>query len=242
MKNNHLNHYVIGRLKSITQHFSAYTKDKKPQRLHHLRVDIKKIKAVFSFAEKVYKEKYKTNTLKPLFQKAGKIREIQINTQLLNEFPQPPEKLITQLKKKENILSLQFIKYSSRYLKLIKTLRENIYLPEILPSKKKIKKYFKKEEQKANKKLKNKDKAHVHQYRMKIKKIMYIFKALPNSIQQEIELDETKINKQQKKLGSWHDTYSAINFLSLEQSQLKTAPYILKLKEKEKRQFDALFS
>ena len=240
MKKNLLKHYVVNRLKSIEQNLSIYIQDKKPESLHHLRVEIKKIKAVFSFSKKVYKEKYNTAKLKPLFNKAGKIRETQINIHLLGLFPYPPEKLIEQLKKKEYILTLLFVKCSSRYVRLIKEFRKNICLPKILPNKKRINKYFKKEKQKANKKLKNNDRKDLHRYRTKIKKLMYVYNFLPKKTQKEMELNETEINKQQGMLGDWHDTYSTTNFLSHEYLPMKTAENVVKLKEKEKRQFDVL--
>jgi CHAD domain-containing protein len=240
MKKNLLNHYVVNLLKSIEQNLSIYIEDKQPEYLHNLRVDIKKIKAAFSFSENVYNEKYNTAKLKSLFNKAGKIREIQINIHLLGLFPHPPEMLIEQLRKKENILTQQFIKCGSRYGRLIKEFRKNVCLPEILPNKKTINKYFKKEKQKANKKLKNKDREDLHRYRAKIKKLMYVYNVLPKRIQKEIELNETEINRQQQKLGDWHDTYSTINFLSHEFFPIKTAENVVKLKEQEKRQFNAL--
>ncbi|MBK9221821.1 MAG: CHAD domain-containing protein [Saprospiraceae bacterium] len=239
MPNNLLNQYVVTRIKSITKNLSAYTKDKKPEHLHRLRLEIKKINAVFSFAKNVYGESFNTNKIKPIFKKAGKIREIQINIHLLSLFQHPPKRLITQLKKKENILTQQFIKHDLRYSKIIKTFQNNVSFPEILPDKKIIIKYF--EKQKANKKFKTKDREHVHRYRSKIKKLLFIYNALPNKIKKEIKLNELEIDKLQKMLGNWHDTYSAINFFSQEQFPMNTAEYILKLKAKEKRQFNALF-
>ena len=81
----------------------------------------------------------------------------------------------------------------------------------------------------------------MHRYRSKIKKLLFIYNALPNKIKKEIKLNELEIDKLQKMLGDWHDTYSAINFFSQEQFPMNTAEYILKLKAKEKRQFNALF-
>ena len=86
MKKNVLNSYVIDRLLSVEKNLSAYAKDKHPEHLHRLRVDIKKVKAVFSFVDKVYEEENDTNDLKTMFDDAGKIREIEINIQLLLAF------------------------------------------------------------------------------------------------------------------------------------------------------------
>ena len=240
MKKNLLNHFVFDLLKSIEKNLSIYIKNKTPECLHILRVDIKKINAVLSFAERVYNEEYNTSNLKPLFRKAGKIREIQINIHLLELFPLPPKNLIEQLKNKENILTMEFIKSGSRYKRHLKNFRKIIYLPEKLPNKLIINKYFKREKNKANKKLKKQERVDLHKYRAKIKKLMYLFYAFPKSIQKDIEFNELETNRRQEKLGDWHDTYSSINFLSHEHFIENTNEYLLKLKEKEKSQFNAL--
>lgn len=240
MEKNLLNNYVHTLLESLEQNLSAYTKVKKPEHLHSLRVDIKKIIAIFSFAENIYKEKHHATRLKPLFHKAGKIREMHINIHLLRAAPHPPERLITRLKKKENILIQQFIKKGPRYIMNIKAFREKVCLPEILRSKKTIIKYFDKQRRKANKIIQHNDREGMHRYRKRIKKIMYLYNALPERMQSKIDLNEAEINKQQKKLGDWHDTYSALNYFSHEHFLIQTSAYILKLKEKEKRQYNTL--
>jgi len=242
MKKNLLSNYIFDLLKSIEQNLSIYIQDKEPECIHRLRVDIKKIKAVFDFIENLYEEKYNTAKLKPLFKRAGKIRETQINIHFLSLFPNPPDNLIEKLKKKENSLTEQFIKSGTQYVKLLNNFRKHVYLPEKPPSINAINKYFEKEKLKANKKLKTKNREDVHSYRAKIKKLMYVYNALPKRIQKEIELNEAKINRQQKKLGDWHDTYSTITFLSNKHFSKKTAEYVLKFKEKEERQFNALLS
>jgi len=240
MEKNLLNNYIFDHIESLEQNLSTYRKDKNPEFLHRLRVDFKKIKAIFSFAEKIYIEKYDIIKLKPLFLKAGKIREMQLNIHLLSAVSHPPERLIARLKKKENILIQQFIQNGSRNIILINEFREKTCIPEKLRSKKIILKYFKKEKKKAKKILRHKDREGMHVYRKKIKKMMYIYNALPKGIQKKIELNETKINKLQEQLGDWHDTYSAINFFSHAHFPMPISAYILKLKEKEKRQFNTL--
>lgn len=240
MKANLLNNYVLKLRKSFEKNLSAYMTDKKPECLHHLRVDIKKIKAVFSFADNIYKEKHDVTKLKPLFLKAGKIREMHINIKLLCAIPPPPEKFINRLKNKENIIVQRFIKNGSRYIMLLKNFYEKAGFPEKLGSKRKIIEYFKKERKKANKILRHKDRESMHRYRKKIKKLLFIYNALPKKVQNKIELDVGKINKQQKKLGEWHDTYSAINYFSHEHYPNLAAEYILKFQEKENEQFNAL--
>ena len=84
------------------------------------------------------------------------------------------------------------------------------------------------------------DRDDVHQYRVRIKRLVYIYNALPNKIQPKIDLNEAVINEQQKKLGDWHDTYSASTFFSKGTFPVPTAQYVEKLKEKEKKKYNAL--
>jgi len=240
MKKNLLNHYVVDLLNSIEQHIAEFIKSKKPESLHHLRVDIKKIRAAYYFVENLYKEEYSTNKLKPVFFKAGQIREIQINILLLCLMSPPPVKLIEQLKKKENTLTLQFVKCSLRYVRLIKNFRKNVSWHGVLPNNKSIIKYFKNEKQKANKKIENKDRESFHRYRLKIKKLMYLYNVMPKKMQKEIKFNHSVINKLQQKLGDWHDTYAAVKFLSDGHFPDKTDEYFVRLKLNEKRQFNAL--
>ena len=242
MEKNVLNKYVFDLLESLEKHLSTYRKDKKPKHIHHLRVDIKKINALLSFARYMYQEKYDTSKLKPLFHDAGKIREMQLNVQLLRAVPNFTEKTLTRLEKKEKILIHRFTKKESRYFKLIKYFKKKASLPEILPSKKTIKAYFSSEQKDAAGILEHVDRDGLHRYRKKIKKIMYIYCALPRRMQNEIELNKAEINKLQKKLGVWHDTYSAIVFFSREPISTELSPYIMELKKKEKRQYNRLLT
>lgn len=240
MKKNILVTHVFELLESLEQNLSSYTHEQKPEYLHQLRLDIKKIRAVFSFAEKIYKKEFDAGSLKPLFKKAGRIREIHINIELLIEYPDSPEGLIPLLKEKENNLVREFLAEDSQYHMLIGDFRAQINLPEKLPAKKKIKKYFKKEKKKAAKMFDNIDSDGLHEYRIKIKKILYAFRALPEKLQSKIELNTAKLSNEQKKLGKWHDTYAATEFYSHEDFSTLTSEYISGLKEKEKTEFNTL--
>lgn len=242
MENSLFNDYLFDLLDSLEQNLSAFLTDQNPESLHRLRLDIKKIKALLSCAEYMNQEKYDATKLKPLFRKAGEIREMHLNIHLLSSAPQPPKRLINQLKKEKNILTQQFIENGSGYIKLVKDFKGGICFPEIRWGKKRIIKFFEKEQKKTTKILQNIDREGMHEYRKKIKKMVYVYNALPKRIQNKIDLNEAGITKQQKKLGDWHDTYSAIHFLSSRPLPLKTTEYVFKLKAKEKRRFDKLLT
>lgn len=240
MKKNLLNTYITKRIKSIKQHLIVYEENKAPEELHRIRVDIKKIKALLSFAEDAYENNYSRKKLKSLFQKAGAIRELQINIQLLSELSPFPKQFVAQLKQEKNNLQEQFLKNTSLYLKNITRFKDDLSLPKTLPNKRTLHAYFKKELKKANQKLHSGNKENTHRYRTKIKNILYVYNCLPENLQQNIELNKTNITQQQKKVGQWHDLYSAINYLSNQSFAPKITEYISKLKRKESRQFKTL--
>lgn len=240
MKKDLLHHFSDIHLKSIERHLGAYLKDKRPQRLHKLRIDIKKIRSVFHFVEKTNKIKYPDNVLNPVFQNVGKLRELQIGIRLLNKLSHPPQKLITRLKKKEDDLKEQLIKLIPCYSKTVKSFRKKVILPSKFPNKKKTKSFFKKAFTSADKILLNNDRRSVHHFRMKIKKIMYVYNILPHKLHKEIKLNTSEITKLQSKIGKWHDHYSALNFLRRQHFSGQISKYIAILKEKENRQFFSL--
>lgn len=240
MKKDLLYHHVTDHLKSIEKHLYAYSKNNRPKHLHLLRLDIKIAKALLSFAQEVYKEPHSTVELKLLFQKAGEIREIQIMIQLIGSSDDPPQVLIRQLEKKERFLKQKFLNNISRYIKSIKEFRQGVSLPSVLPTQETIKTYFDSQWMIANQKFENKDREGLHQFRKVIKKLMYIYNALPKKLRKEIELDKVPINKLQEKVGKWHDTYSAVDFLSRQHFSKNLVDYIAKLEEKERKQFNSL--
>ena len=237
MKNDILNQYLIERLQSIERHLYAYKIDKVPERLHQLRVEIKKIKAVNAFAEFLFDEKVDSDKIKKVFDDAGDIRELQINTRILSKFPRVPESVIISLRKKERSLKSVFVKNIPSYVKDVKKILKNISLPSKLPAIKKMKGYFIEELNKALEELDTRDKKGLHKYRMRIKRMMYIYGALPSKVKGAIPLDKGKVDDLQLKVGAWHDTYMAISFLSDQAFAGKISKPLMKLKAKENRQF-----
>jgi len=241
MKRSVLNSFVYDRLKSINQNLSDYAKDKNPKCLHKLRVDIKKIKAIGAFVDKVDKAKFNSAKLNQLFKDAGKIREVQINMNLVCNFSIPPKRLIHQLKKKENLLIRDFMKKISSYNESIVTFGEGIYFPHKTVNKKEVVKFFKRMVKKANSLSESEDREDMHSYRMKIKKIMYIYNLLPAKYKKYIVINKSKIDKLQHKIGEWHDVYTALNFTYSENIPKTSIKSILILKDKEQKLYDNLF-
>ena|ERR1051326_2231584 len=230
MKNSFLSGYIFSHLISIRKHLEEYPGKKNPEQVHRLRVDIKKLRAVFSFLNKTRHKRFHKKALKGLFDKAGTLRELQLNMQFLNKFSHS-ENFLTSLKLKEERLSTQFINEIPRHIKTVENLEIHIHVAEI-PSKKELKNYFKKQINKAEGFLHEKD---LHHFRMRLKRMMYVYNMLPKELQKPVSLNKGYINKLQKLAGSWHDSSrAAVFFRKIRYDHLK------EMKEKEKKQFDSL--
>jgi CHAD domain-containing protein len=239
MKGNLLNLYVSKRLKSIENQLAAYKKDQNPEMLHMLRVNIKQIRAVLSLVKEICNKSCNSNEMKPLFQDAGQIRTLQINLKILNELPHPPELPISQIAANEKVLTGQFMDNIPEYLTGIDKFRNDFSLPNILPDDK-IKNYIAMQVKKANKLIVKQVRENLHCFRKRVKKIIYAYDVLPATLQKTVVLNKSELNKLQKKLGKWHDTFSVIDFL-LQQEFPDKIKYISKLKAKEEKQFINLF-
>ena len=239
MKKDVLISFVHDRLNSIEKCLLDFSKDKQPESLHCLRVDLKKIKAAYSFAEHVFNKKFSTARLNPLFKEAGKIREIQLNIKLLSDFPHPPMRLLSKLKKDEKILSDEFIANELFHIKSIKKFRKVNSLPNKSIDNKKISKYFDKVKSQLALKKNSED---LHRYRIRIKRMMHVYTMLPSKLQDKLQFDIEKIDTLQQDLGDWHDIHTATTYVSNEQIPKKSLDYITKLKHDESTQYNALFS
>lgn len=229
MKNNVFNLYVSYCLKKIEKELTALKKHQKPESFHQLRVQIKKLRALFHFIQSIYSYPGGIIVLKSLFKKAGEIRELQINRKLLQELHNPPSAMIIDLERKEKSYKKTFVKNIPAYTDIIKRLSITFDAPLYLPKKKIVRKFFKKQIRKAVQEFNKGSKKSLHQLRTELKTLMYVYKALPDNVQKSLNLDEPHINKLQEKLGLWHDTYAAISFFSRQQFKNKHR-FISKLK------------
>lgn len=240
MKSNLLNSYVTDRIKIIKRQLYSFQKKRKPSYLHQIRVETKRIRAVFSFAGKMYGQSYEANALKTLYQDAGKIREIQLIISMTNKSSDYPELLVSVLHENEHDLTEKFVQNIPSYIESINSFSENISFPSALPKKKVIIQYLTKQGQKTVSELDNRGKENLHRFRKELKKFMSVYNLLPHELQKSVKINKSDLNKMQDRVGIWHDTYSAIRFLSKQSFQGKDT-LILKLGAKEEKQFRSLF-
>lgn len=233
--------FISSRLNSIKRQLRRFEFDRKMERLHQIRVDIKKIRAILSFVEKVCFQKIETDHFNVLFKDAGEIRQYQITIELLESISFPPQNIIQNLKQKMDVQIKAFLIAIPSHLKLVNQVQENLFFDIHNPSEKTITNYLATRRKKANWSFNCHRRSKMHRFRKLLKKIMYVYGILPKKMKKHFDLKTGLINKVQNEVGEWHDTYAAIDFLILNNANRKDN-YIAALNELEAKQFDNLFT
>ena len=178
--------------------------------------------------------------LKPLYKSAGKIREIQILLKLVQALPGFPKNIKEQLKINLKAEQKYFLEKLPKFSKQIKKVQNELSNHRTQLSLKIIKKYFTLETQKAQVAFKLKQREAMHAFRKELKNSWYVYDALPKKTQKLILLKTVEIKTLQEKLGNWHDTYSAIYYLSKLKFHVSINTHVQKLKTLERSQFKIL--
>lgn len=177
---------------------------------HQLRVEIKKLNALFklvSFSAKKNGIKKLFNPLKLIFRQAGVIREIQLEEAELKKYAHYSgiKKYLKYLKKVQQKEKRKFSMLINSNLapQLIKTKKQVLFLIEMI-DKNDVKKYLNKKMHKietliSKKHLKIKQ---VHEFRKRIKEFYYDRKNLNLASQSKVLKD---VDYLQELLGRWHD-------------------------------------
>lgn len=205
--------FISTHLKSVEQQLADFKADGDPEHLHLLRVAIKKVKAILALLEVNYHVNYDTKSLQKLFNKAGKIRELQLNVLLLKKHHCHPESLIEELEFVQFALQEKLVKGIPGYNKVVKKFRKETDFSFPLPAFNKIEKYLAKKKRKASRKFEEHTRSGMHAFRMKIKSLLFVYSMLPNKIKNKLDLPVDLLHDLQNEVGAWHDTWAAIQFL-----------------------------
>jgi CHAD domain-containing protein len=214
LTSSHFEVFFKKEMKVIKLALNSYAEDKKPEHLHSLRVSIKKIRAVSCIV--IFREPSFKKTIKPLkslFQEAGIIRGMQINTHLLTEFQlhrsKPYIRLVKNISESSSFfcrrinLHLQSLKHAEKKLSNIGTAIKSKHLQSFLKEEEiKLKEVVRK---------KNQDEEHLHEIRKQLKKLLYVYKFLPDEQKTNFNLNFQKATDLQEKIGNWHDRELSLN-------------------------------
>jgi CHAD domain-containing protein len=183
---------------------------------HELRVEIKKVKALFELIAFCYKKFKLKKTFRPfriIFKAAGKVRELQLQQIILEELRdfQLLKKYPSQLKKLENKKIKKF--FYSTNKRLVKKLRAKYLLIICLISKIPVSKINRYRTQITNEKKKliqkkRLKKKQIHDFRKRLKICQYTEKIFRADKPNNLISDTTVLSDL---LGEWHD-YEVVDF------------------------------
>lgn len=197
----------------MEQQLADFKADGDSEHLHLLRVAIKKVKAILALLEVNYDVNYDTKRLQNLFNKACKIRELQLSVLLLKKLNCQPETVIIELELEQEALQEKLVKRIPGYIKGVKKFRKETDFSFPLPAFKKIEKYLSKKKGKVGRNFDAHTRSGMHSFRMKIKNLLFVYSMLPNKIKPRLDFPVDRLHELVDEVGAWHDTWAAIQFL-----------------------------
>lgn len=186
------------------------------EKLHDLRLNAKKTKAVGSLLKACSsnKKKFSIKKLKELFDHAGEIRTAQLNVEALHENHVHNE----QLEKEQNMViereSGELCRRKKSYSRNIKKLKKSIAIHSSKIKNKSIISYYQKSQEELSVNfLPPVKEAILHDNRKIIKKLLLALKALPKPLEKQINIDKEYLDNLQDLIGKWHDSMIASEML-----------------------------
>lgn len=185
------------------------------EKLHDLRLNAKKVKAVSSFLKESLPDenKYSVKQVKEIFHTAGEIRTAQLNVETLEEQHIKNE---TFLKNQREVIERDgalLLNNRKRFDKNISSLRKKIgrNLKDI-KDKKAIGFYYDNIKI-LSESLRMIDENNLHDCRKIIKRLLYNLKLLPASLLPLLKLNKDYLDNLQRWIGDWHDTVVTLELL-----------------------------
>jgi len=199
-----------------------YKQHTKPEHLHEVRVELKKIKTLFNFLTSDLKQFNAATAYKPLkqiFKKAGVIRESHVLQKLFKDYKlESFEKAVIPKTKEQKKTIVHFQKKTAQYIKIANPSHKKIekYLAHTNTSD--LRKYIAKTQQQLCEKLFQKfSQNELHPIRKQIKELIYLSQITngENNLQKIATYD-----KLQDTIGNWHDKIVLICILQKKQNPL----------------------
>lgn len=210
-----LKRYLFKELNGMRNNLNGLKEEVDEKKLHSLRLNAKKVKAMSAFLKECLhdKKKFSIKDLKDLFHNAGDIRTAQINLKALDELHIKSTAFAEEQDKVIKNDSKALVSKRSKYNKNISSLRRRISnnLTSI-KSNSAIDFYFQNIKVISNS-LRIIDGKNLHETRKIIKKLLYNLKILPPSLSQKININKEYLDKVQDLIGKWHDTEVTLDLL-----------------------------
>lgn len=208
--------YFRLRWENFMIHFERFAKRTNAEDLHRMRVELKKIKALIFLDEYAHGKKHSrlNKLIRKIFQKGGRIREAQINTQLFRSMKAGNRKYFSEQRTFIADEAKSFVKTVSRNAdELVKqnaaVYRKFAVIPDA--SLNKITKKLLKEIKDAflpRPKIKQ-----LHESRKQIKRLVYLHGMLSEKESASFPVNIDQLRKVEEETGKWHDAVIAKQLL-----------------------------
>jgi CHAD domain-containing protein len=209
LKKKRQHEYIDKRCKSMILHINAFCVKKSPEELHKLRVEIKKLRAFISFAEKLTNEKFSKH-IKPvikIFKQAGEMRTANLNLKMIRKYRihnagfKKEQQAVFKTASEEFCASSEKNKTSiCECCEAIRGKCHDIDNKEIIDFYKKrirsLSAFFSKKTGEGK----------LHDHRKKIKILLYTESFLQRSVREKLKLNRSYLDALQNAIGEWHDT------------------------------------
>jgi len=204
---------------SALVHLDEFCVARNAESLHQFRVDIKKLSALVAVLKDHPSNGKLPGLFKPLkviFKKAGDIRNMDVNRNLLMRYPFVYHSFLLSQQKIRDKKAGKFIAESNKFAIKIKTSQQVIsnllFNVENKFIQNKCKKYIRKIASTLSQNSNDIDK--LHQVRKKMKVLLYTLSFLPQSLSKKIHINKKYLVRVEKSIGQWHDLVLSREVLS----------------------------
>jgi CHAD domain-containing protein len=231
--------YLRKRFKRLVSHLFSFLKTEKPEDLHAMRVEIKKMNAMLTMLKKIASKHKVSKHLKPVvkvFKQAGEIREHHINLEIGKRYHIHQNGFFDQQQQLLNKNTEEFRLNAFKYIKKVKHAEKDILKHHVKHIKRrKLIEFYVNEIRQISQAIKNVAfSEELHECRKRIKTLVYNYKLAQKATGNELKLDLQYLDIVQTQIGDWHDGVLAIDlFKSLGEEEKDT---IVKIKRENVKQ------
>lgn len=208
--------YITKRCVQVRRELHAFAGSGSQESLHKLRVEIKKIRAFAKFAKSDEKKGMvaRLETIKRIFQRAGIIREANINLQMMKQFnihhPEFKAEEAGMIQQESRRFRLYVARYDKHFRRAVRYLLKTLH-----PIRNRdIKHWFSRQLKAIAGLVVTTSTDQLHLARKKIKRIVYVHGMLQKQLVDELKLNVTYLDQLQDAIGKWHDAAVAVKLLA----------------------------
>ena len=238
VKRKRLRNYLDKQFNGMKENLNQVSEVMDDDKLHDLRLNAKKVKAVSGFLKESLndKKKYSVKELSELFHITGDIRTAQLNLKAVEDY-----EIKSEAFKKEQIDvikndSKELVGKRKKYNKNISSVRKKIRENSTAIKNKSAIDFYNDNIKVLSNNLKLIDENNLHDSRKIIKKLLYSLKLLPASLMQKLNVNKDYLDKMQDLIGNWHDTAVTVDLLT--KAGAVEDEHLAALKKKKQDQFE----